>query len=234
MVNIKLLRLSIIIGCLVVILSACSSQNPENAEAKPEDGAYQEWLQKINTVFGDRPYILPEYDPNVGPLEMVYRISSTSYSLDLYRSDAYSIQKDLSGLHTVHDLFYSYSNSEGKQLLKDNEILSRFGVEGEINRKEITKDQSIINNILLEFHKENSDIKIYELKGSLDNKGRANSIITFLEKKGIKLGLVLVFDLEERTNLEFYLTFDNSLRVISFTVQDINELDNYLEDLNIL
>ncbi|WP_169834452.1 hypothetical protein [Paenibacillus donghaensis] len=217
----------------MVFLSACS-QNPENGVAKPGDDAYQEWVQKIKTVFGDRSYILPEYDPNVGPLEMVYGISSTSYSLDLYRSDAYSIQKELSGLHTVHDLYYSYSNSEGKQLLEDTKILSRFGVEGEINRKEITKNQFILNNTLLEFQKENIDIKIYELKGLQDNKGRADAIITFLEKKGIKLGQVLVFDLEERTNLELYLAFDNSLQVISFTVQDLNELDNYLVDLNIL
>ncbi|MFC9710749.1 hypothetical protein ACX12E_01260 [Paenibacillus vandeheii] len=232
MVNIKLLRLSIIIGCLVFILSACSSQNPENDDAKG-DGAYQEWVQKIKTVFGDRSYILPDYDPNVGPLEMVYGISSTSYSLDLYRSDAYSIQKDLSGLHTVHDLYYSYSNSEGKQLLEDTEILSRFGVEGEINRREITKGQFILNNTLLEFQKENSDIKIYELKGSQDIQGRADTIIDFLKKKGIKLGQVLIFDLEDRRNLELYLAFDNSLQVISFTIQNLNELDKYLAELNI-
>ncbi|WP_090994531.1 MULTISPECIES: hypothetical protein [Paenibacillus] len=232
MVNIKLLRLSIIIGCLVFIFSACSSQSPENGDAKGDD-AYQEWVQKIKTVFGDRSYILPDYDPNVGPLEMVYGISSTSYSLDLYRSDSYSIQKDLSGLHTVHDLYYSYSNSERKQLLEDTEILSRFGVEGEINRKEITKDQFILNNTLLEFQKENSDIKIYELKGSQDIQGRADTIIDFLKKKGIKLGQVLIFDLEDRRNLELYLAFDNSLQVISFTIQNLNELDKYLADLNI-
>ncbi|NUU59351.1 hypothetical protein [Paenibacillus agri] len=210
--NIKSVRLSIIIGCLMIVLSACSSQSPNSGDVKLGDDAYQEWVQQIKTKLADRPYFLPSYDPNVGPLELVYDINPASYSLELYRSDTYSIQKELSGPRTVHDLYYSYSRSDGKHHLNDSEISSRF-------------------NNLLEFQKGNNDIKIYELNGYHTNNERQEAIIDFLQKKGIKSARVLVVDLERDTNVEFHLIVDDDVVVISFTFHELAELDKYLAEL---
>lgn len=212
---IKLLRLTLITGCLLIALSACSSNHPRMSDVKPDE-AYQEWEHQINTIFGDKPYILPAYDVKIGPLEMVYTISPTIFSTDLYRSDTYGIQQELSGPHTVHDLYYSYSHSDNKQVLGDPEILSRFGIKDGLAG-------------LMKFQED--DISIYELAGTNDYSDRQQSILAFLKKKNIQSAQVLIFDLENSTNLEFHLVIDDHSIIISFSVQEIKEIAYYLNDL---
>lgn len=231
-VDINFLRLSFTACCIVIFLSACSSQLKENNNLKLGDAAYNEWVQEVENVFEDKEYLLPEYDSNVGSLEMVYEMSPTSYSLALYRSDKYSIQEKLSGLHNIHDLYYSYSYAKGEKNLADREILSRFGFENEINRKKIAENQFVLNNRLLEYRNAENDLRIYELKDSQDSKERADVVMSFLENKGVKSGRVLIFDLVEHTNLEFSLEINNNLHVITFTIQDIQELKKYLANLS--
>lgn len=209
-------RLFLIIACLLLVISACSPQDDRVSDAKTDE-AYQRWSHDVGSIFGDKPYKLPVYDPTIGPLEMVYNISEASFSFELYRSEAYGIRKELSGLHTVNDLYYSFSYMDPKRRLSDSEIASRFGLEVEPSPS------------LSKY--ERGDIQIYQLDGN-DNGERQQSILNFLEEKKINSAQILIFDLENNTNLEFHFVREEHSEVISFSVQALDELARYLGDID--
>jgi hypothetical protein len=208
-------RLFFIIVCLMLVISACSPQDDRVSDVKPDE-AYQQWSHEVRSILEDKSYTLPAYDPTVGPLEMVYNTSEASFSFELYRSEAYGIRKGLSDLRTVHDLYYSFSHIDPKRMLSNSEIASRFGLEEK-------------SSLSLSKYKR-GDIQIYQLDGN-DNGDRQQSILNFLEKRKINSAQILIFDLENNTNLEFHFMKEDHSEVISFSVQAIDELAKYLGDI---
>ncbi|WP_289140372.1 hypothetical protein [uncultured Brevibacillus sp.] len=68
-----------------------------------------EWRQQVDSLLKDKPYILPQYDPEAGPIAMVYDdVSPTSVSFTLYYKDVYGVHNELTGMYmarSILDLF---------------------------------------------------------------------------------------------------------------------------------
>ncbi len=172
-------------GLFIVILTACGSKEAVNEQPSKE---YLEWKQQVESLLKDKPYILPAYDPPIGPIEMVYNeLSPTTVSFDLYRSDSYEVSNELSGVHTLHDLFYSFSwDKEGKEL-NDSGVLYRI------------REQDVFNDKTTEYRKE----ELNSLKAPEQSKDLQEVIVAFLSKKGVSSAQVEIVHLERETKLDF-------------------------------
>ncbi|WP_289141815.1 hypothetical protein [uncultured Brevibacillus sp.] len=226
----------IVVGMFFVVLTACSSKD---AELKSEQTSkeYQEWKQQVEVLLNDKPYILPSYDPELGPIEMVYdQLSPTNVSFELYRSKTYKISNELTGVGTIHDFYYSFSwNKEGKEW-SDSEILYRLaggGTKSKIERKIVDANKTIINDMAVEYRDGNLRFyQSFDIEGHEPNKDLSEAVFTFLKAKGISSAQVEAIKAERETNLDFQFVVNNHYVKSSFSIQSPNELEKYLGEIS--
>lgn len=186
-----------------------------NLRSKPEgvkpDAAYMEWRKQVEAVMGDSPYTLPAYHPEVGPLQLVYCISPAGYSLDLYRSrsGAYEVQTELSGLHTAHDFYYSYSRQDDRRIPSDFKLSSLA--------RNIDKVQE-------------GNISIYGLSHMEGTGVWKETIMALLGFRDIESAQVIITQMENHTNVDLYSVNGSHSVSLSFSVQNAGELNDYLNN----
>lgn len=187
------------------VLPAVSATKPRDALP---DAAYLAWKAQLQAMIGDKPYTLPAYNPEVGPLQLVYSVSPAGYSLDLYRSrTGYETGTELTGLHTSYDLYYSYSRQEGKGALSDAERISLFGKQDQVQE---------------------GNIQIYGLETVKGADGWKEGILDLLEQKDIDSARIILLKLENQTNVNLYIAAGNYRVSLFFAAQGPDELKEYL------
>lgn len=224
------------VGLFFVVITACSSKE---AELKSEQTSkeYQEWKQQVEVLLNDKPYILPSYDPALGPIEMVYdQLLPTKVSFELYRSKTYKISNELTGVGTIHDFYYSFSwNKEGKEW-SDSEILHRLagvGTSSKLERKKVDANKTIINDRVVEYREGNLRVyQSFDIEGHEPNKDLSEAIFTFLKAKGIASAQVEIVKAERETTLYFQFVVNNHYVKSSFSIQSPNELEKYLGEVS--
>lgn len=209
-----------------MVLSACNLQKNETKMDEP-DPSYQEWKREAAKILGDQPYGFPDYDAQMEPLELIYDPSSSDFEFELYRSKEYGISKELSGVHTVHGRYYSFSITDGEK--DESDILSGYGLEAAYEREKVNKELSILNDSISEYTKGN--IVVYEISDNVENIDNAKRIAEFLESKKVYSGKVLIVNLEGRMNLALYLPLNNQTAEIQFTLEDLDGLPAFLSQL---
>ncbi|MEK4114614.1 hypothetical protein NST44_00160 [Paenibacillus sp. FSL W8-0919] len=222
MIKIKVWRYVTIIGCLVLLLSACNSQR--GAKAVDLDSSYQEWKKEVTNALDNRDYVFPAYDEKAGPLEFIYDPSLPDFWFELYRSNDYRISKELSGVHTVHDRYFHYSLIE--EVPDKSEILSPYSSDTQIERVPINNELAIINNNISEY--QSGNIIVYEISEDPKNTYKPKKVVEYLGKRSIKSGLVLLVNMEGRINVEVYLPVNEQAARLIFTVEDLGELETFI------
>nr|WP_150960611.1 hypothetical protein [Aneurinibacillus sp. XH2] len=171
-------------GLFIVILTACGSKEAVNEQPSKE---YLEWKQQVESLLKDKPYILPAYNPKIGPIEMVYKeLTPKAVSFDLYHSDTYKVSNELIGVRALHDLFYSFSwDKEGKEL-NDSGVLYRI------------REQDVFNDKTTEYRQE--DLK--SMNAPEQSNDFQEAIVAFLNNKGVSAAHVDIVHLERETKLD--------------------------------
>lgn len=223
MIKIKVWRYVTVIGCLVLLLSACNSQR--GAKAVNLDSSYQEWKKEVTNALDNHDYVFPAYDEKAGPLEFIYDPSLSDFEFELYRSKDYRISKELSGVHTVHDRYFHYSLIE--EVPDKSEILSPYSSDTQIERVPINNELAIINNNISEY--QSGNIIVYEISEDPKNTYKPKKIVEYLGKRSIDSGLVLLVNMEGRMNVEVYLPVNNQAARLIFTVEDLDELETFID-----
>ncbi|USG67791.1 hypothetical protein NDK47_11150 [Brevibacillus ruminantium] len=208
-------------GLFIVILTACGSKEAVINEQPSKE--YLEWKQQVESLLKDKPYILPAYDPKIGPIEMVYNeLTPTAVSFDLYHSDTYKVSNELIGVRALHDLFYSFSwDKKGKEL-NDSGVLYRI------------REQDVFNDKTTEYRKED----LNSLKAPEQSKDLQEVIVAFLSKKGVSSAQVEIVHLERETKLDFQFMINNQNLKSYFSIdkqfsdRTVRELEHYLGDLS--
>lgn len=222
MIKIKVWRYVTVIGCLVLLLSACNSQR--GAKAVDLDSSYQEWKKEVTNALDNRDYVFPAYDEMAGPLEFIYDPSLSDFEFELYRSNDYRISKELSGVHTVHDRYFHYSLIE--EVPDKSEILSPYSSDTPIERVPINNELAIINNNISEY--QSGNIIVYEISEDPKNTYKPKKVVEYLGKRGINSGLVLLVNMEGRMNVEVYFPVNEQAARLIFTVEDLGELETFI------
>ncbi len=234
---------AVIAGLFIIVLTSCSANEPamtsEQSLAPPKE--YLEWRQQVEAVLKDTPYILPGYDPDRGPIEMVYTdVSPASVSFELLHSDTYKVHSESSGVYTVHSLFYSYSWNQAGKEWDDSRILARTGL-GAITkpeRKQVDAHTSILHDRIVEYRE--GDLRVYQdydRETQEQNKDLQAAIIGFLKEKGIDSAQVEIVTLERETQLDLQMVIDTHYVRFYFAVdkhfsdQTTRQLDHYLGDI---
>lgn len=225
-VTIKSWRLAAVIGCLLLVLSACSSQK-NASEAQTTDPSYLKWRQDVVSELGTHPYVLPGYDAGTGPLELIYDPDAEDFEFELYRSKDYLISKELNGVHTVHDHYYSYSMMDGE--LDESELLSSYGVTAQSKRKQVNEKLSILNEHISKY--KDGNIIVYEISEDTENVDPSKAIVKYLKSKNVDSAKVLLVHMEGRINLRFNLPVRNQTAVIQFTLEKFDAIDPFLGQL---
>ncbi|WP_458476136.1 hypothetical protein [Paenibacillus sp. TH7-28] len=199
------------------------------AEGKQLVKEYETWRQQIKDLFGSNSYLFPPYDPTVGPLKMVYDLSDTKLSFDLYRSKQYSIHAELPGLQTARDHYYSFSKDKEGKSLDDSGMLAEYGILDNPVKKTINERAYTLNDNLFVYHE--GDIVVYQsIDTQKENKGLPETIVSLLKEKGSGSAQINIANLEGRTRLEVYMMIDEYHVKIIFYIHNIEELDNYFND----
>ncbi|MGG4496125.1 hypothetical protein [Brevibacillus reuszeri] len=230
---------------LVVFLSVLSISFSKEATApsKLAPPEYLQWKDQVEALLQDKPYVLPAYDPNLGPIAFVNNESSPArLSFELYRSDTYSLSKKAPKSRTLHDFYFAFSWDQKGVELSDSELLHRFtGLEAmtQPNRNKVDETTSLIHDSILEYREDH--LKIYQsLDGETQeqNKDLQRAILAILKENAIKNAQVEIVNLERKTNLDFHLIIRDQLVKIQFAVDKhasadtTKELQHYLGDLH--
>ncbi|WP_168120360.1 hypothetical protein [Paenibacillus sp. HB172176] len=203
---------------LLLMITSCSMNR--NTTIETPTSSYIEWKEQIDLLLGGHPYLFPQYQSQVGPLEFVLEHSSANQvDYSLYRSDAYAINHELNGVHTVHDFYYSYSWQQGSsEKIDQSDIYSEFG---------ITNNSG---SSLAEYHKDG--IEVYQLaEYQKENSEIINEIIRLLNEAHVPAAQILLKNLENEASLDVRITGLAETVEITFSVREANELKLYLKDL---
>lgn len=220
--KIKAWRIVVVIGCLVMLLSACDSK--KGAKAVGLDSSYQEWRKEVTTALDNHGYVFPAYDEKTGPLELIYDPSSSDFEFELYRSNDYRISKELSGVHTVHDRYYHYSLIE--EVPDKSEILSPYSSDTQIEKVPVNDELTILNDNISEYRSGN--IIVYETSEDPENIDNPQKVVEFLGHHSINSGSVLLVNMEGHMNVEAYLPVNDQTARLIFTVEDLDELETFV------
>lgn len=221
MIKIKAWRFVAVIGCLVMLLSACNSQK---GKAVDVDSSYKEWRKEVTTALENHGYVFPAYDEKTGPLELIYDPSSSDFEFELYRSNDYRISKELSGLHTMHDRYYHYSLIE--EVPDKSEILSPYSSDTRFEGVPVNDELTILNDNISEY--QSGNIIVYETSEDPENIVNPQKVVEFLKNHSINSGSVLLVNMEGRMNVEAYLPVKDQTARLIFTVEDLDELETFV------
>lgn len=218
-----------------------SNETAIPSKQPPEE--YQAWRQLVESLLKDKPYILPAYDPELGPIAFDLDESSpTRLSFEMYRSETYTVSEHSFTPKTIHDFYYAFSWDENGKALSDSDLLNRFtglGNTTQPNRLKVDETTSIINDLIIE-HREDQ-LKVYQsfdVETQKQNEALQKAILNFLKEKEIASGQVEIINLERKTTLDFHLLMNNHFVKIHFSVEKhfsertVEELQRLLGDLS--
>lgn len=204
---------------------------------------YQTWRQLVESSLKDKPYILPAYDPELGPIAFVLDESSpTRLSFEMYRSETYKVGEHSFTPKTIHDFYYAFSWDENGEALSDSDLLKRFtglGNTTQPNRLKVDDTTTILNDLIIE-HRED-ELKVYqsfEVETQKQNENLQKAILSFLKEKEIASAQVEIINLERKTTLDFHLLVNNHFVKSHFSVEKhfsertAEELQRLLGDLS--
>ncbi|MFP3387386.1 hypothetical protein [Brevibacillus sp. SIMBA_040] len=193
-----------------------------DTQQPPEE--YQTWRQLVESSLKNKPYILPAYDPELGPITFVLNESSpTRLSFEMYRSDTYKVGEDAFTPQTIHDFYYAFSWDKNGKELSDSDLLKRLTGLGNTTqpiRIKVDETTSIINDLIIE-HREDQ-LKVYQsfdVETQKQNEDLQKAILSFLKEAEIASAQVEIINLERKTTLDFHLLVNNHFVKSQFSVE---------------
>ncbi|WP_289136812.1 hypothetical protein [uncultured Brevibacillus sp.] len=218
-----------------------SNETAVPSKQPPEE--YQTWRQLVESLLKDKPYILPAYDPELGPIAFVLDESSPNrLSFEMYRSETYKVGEHSFTPKTIHDFYYAFSWDENGKALSDPDLLNRFtglGNTTQPNRIKVDETTSIIHDLINE-HREDQ-LKVYQsfdVETQKQNEALQKAILGFLKEKEVASAQVIIINLERKTTLDFHLLVNNHFVKSHFSVEKhfsdrtAGELQRLLGDLS--
>lgn len=213
---------------MMFIVASCSTEAELSISVQKPPKEYLKWREEIASLFDDHLFRLPPFNPETGPLKMVYELSDSKLSFDLYRWEQYEIQTELTGPHTPHDHYFSFSVEVGGKPFDDVQILAVHNFSDAPVKKRVNDHAYILNDSFFVYH--DNGIAIYQdVITREQNEEILESLVSLMKKYEVRSGQIEIVNLERRTRIDLYAFIDQYFVETVFYVYDREQLEPFFK-----